>query len=162
MCDRKCRKEGFKFYDLASRMVEDDGEPHTFEPLLDMLQFMARRKEGISDERQAMEDLLSRNPEANCRLASGVRGVDNKMWACYAAKKMFAIGQKLDSRVDLLRERNSLHLPGFKWYHDCRNKYMQLFPLGILSAITVTVVVVARNQLQIAVTVAVAVRKDRK
>ena len=29
MCDMQCRKEGFKFYDIASIMVEDDGEPHT-------------------------------------------------------------------------------------------------------------------------------------
>ena len=26
-CDRQCRKEGFKFFDIASAMVEDDGEP---------------------------------------------------------------------------------------------------------------------------------------
>ena len=28
-CDRQWRKEGFKFYDIASIMVEDDGELHT-------------------------------------------------------------------------------------------------------------------------------------
>ena len=27
-CDRQWRKEGFKFNDIASIMVEDDGEPH--------------------------------------------------------------------------------------------------------------------------------------
>ena len=29
MCDWQCRKEGFKFYDIASTMVEDGGVPHT-------------------------------------------------------------------------------------------------------------------------------------
>ena len=29
MCDRQCRKEGFKFHGMASILVEDDGEPHT-------------------------------------------------------------------------------------------------------------------------------------
>ena len=29
MCDRQCRKEGFKFCDIAAIMVEDDGKPHT-------------------------------------------------------------------------------------------------------------------------------------
>ena len=29
MCDRQSKKEGFKFFDIASIMVEDDGEPHT-------------------------------------------------------------------------------------------------------------------------------------
>ena len=28
-CDEQCRKEGFKFHDIASVMVEDDGEPPT-------------------------------------------------------------------------------------------------------------------------------------
>ena len=28
-CDRQCRKEGFKFYEIASIVVEDDGERHT-------------------------------------------------------------------------------------------------------------------------------------
>ena len=29
MCDQKCNKEGFKFYDIAAILVEDDGKPHT-------------------------------------------------------------------------------------------------------------------------------------
>ena len=29
MCDTQCHKDGFKFDDIASVMVEDDGEPHT-------------------------------------------------------------------------------------------------------------------------------------
>ena len=29
MYDRQCRKEGFKLYDIASMLVEDDGGPHT-------------------------------------------------------------------------------------------------------------------------------------
>ena len=28
-CDRQCWKEGFKYFDIASAMVEDDGELHT-------------------------------------------------------------------------------------------------------------------------------------
>ena len=45
MCDRQCRKESFKFHDIASLMAEDDGEP-PFQPLHESLQSMARRKEG--------------------------------------------------------------------------------------------------------------------
>ena len=37
MCDRRCRKEGFKFYDIASIMVEEDGEPHTIKPQHELL-----------------------------------------------------------------------------------------------------------------------------
>ena len=29
MCDRQCRTEGYKFCEIASMIVEDDGEPHT-------------------------------------------------------------------------------------------------------------------------------------
>ena len=29
MCDTQCHKDGFKFDDIASVMVEDDGEPPT-------------------------------------------------------------------------------------------------------------------------------------
>ena len=29
MCDKKCNKEGFKFYDIAAVLVEDDGKTHT-------------------------------------------------------------------------------------------------------------------------------------
>ena len=29
MCDKKCDEEGFKFYDIAPILVEDDGKPHT-------------------------------------------------------------------------------------------------------------------------------------
>ena len=32
MCDRQCRKEGCKYYDIASVTVEDDGKPHTMKP----------------------------------------------------------------------------------------------------------------------------------
>ena len=28
MCDRQCRKKSFRYHDIASVMVEDDGEPH--------------------------------------------------------------------------------------------------------------------------------------
>ena len=28
MCDRQCGKDGFKFYDITSTMVDDDGGPH--------------------------------------------------------------------------------------------------------------------------------------
>ena len=30
MRNRQCLKEGFKSYDIASVIVEEDGEPHTF------------------------------------------------------------------------------------------------------------------------------------
>ena len=29
MCDKKCNKEDFKFYDIAALLEEDDGKPHT-------------------------------------------------------------------------------------------------------------------------------------
>ena len=29
MCDKECNKEGFKFFDIATMLVEDDGKPHT-------------------------------------------------------------------------------------------------------------------------------------
>ena len=29
MCDRQCQQKGFKYYDIASVMVGDDGELHT-------------------------------------------------------------------------------------------------------------------------------------
>ena len=29
MCDTQCHQNGFKYDDIASVMVEDDGEPHT-------------------------------------------------------------------------------------------------------------------------------------
>ena len=51
---RQCWKEGFKFFDIASIMVEDDGEPHTIN--LDMKR--PRREKGTSDkQQQTMVDL---------------------------------------------------------------------------------------------------------
>ena len=29
MCDKKCNEQGFKFFEIASTLVEDDGRPHT-------------------------------------------------------------------------------------------------------------------------------------
>ena len=55
MCDRQCWKEGFKYCDIASVMVEDDGEPHTIRLCKRTVTIEARRKEGASDKRQAMK-----------------------------------------------------------------------------------------------------------
>ena len=59
MCDRQCRKKGFKFKEIAAMMVEEDGEPHTIKPLSNVLQLEASR-EGTNQRWVA--------PEANCRL----------------------------------------------------------------------------------------------
>ena len=53
---RQCWKEGLKFCDVASTIVEDDGRAAHDKSLPEFLQFNARRKKGTSDERQAMED----------------------------------------------------------------------------------------------------------
>ena len=29
MCDKRCKREGFKFYDITPFSVEDEGRPHT-------------------------------------------------------------------------------------------------------------------------------------
>ena len=29
LCDRQCMQGGFKFYEIAAILVEDDGKPHT-------------------------------------------------------------------------------------------------------------------------------------
>ena len=44
MCDGQCRKERSKFFDIASIMVEDDGQPHTIHLSKDLPQFEASRK----------------------------------------------------------------------------------------------------------------------
>ena len=54
---REARKEGFKFNDIASKILEDDGEPHTIKLLHKLLEFKARGEEETSGQRQAMEDI---------------------------------------------------------------------------------------------------------
>ena len=44
-----------KFYDIASIMVEGDGEPHTLNLYLKCPQFKAKRKKGTNDKHQAAE-----------------------------------------------------------------------------------------------------------
>ena len=55
MCDRHSGKDGFKFHDIASVMMEDDGEPHTRKPQLEWLKLKRIREEGTSGERHSME-----------------------------------------------------------------------------------------------------------
>ena len=55
MCDTQCHKDGVKFDDIASVMVEDDGEPRTKHLCKMCWQFDARREEGAEGKRPAME-----------------------------------------------------------------------------------------------------------
>ena len=52
VCDMQCRKEGFKFYDIASIMVEDDGEPHTINFCMKCYN-LRLEEEGANGRRQA-------------------------------------------------------------------------------------------------------------
>ena len=87
MCDRQCRKDGFKFYDIASIMVEDDGRLDTIN--LCMIWYNLREEErkepAVSGKRWRIivGEKSSRGKLSPC--------LGSKMiWECYAAQKMHA------------------------------------------------------------------------
>ena len=51
MCDRECRKKSFKYHDIASAMVEDNGELH----LINLCKDCYNLREGAGCERQALD-----------------------------------------------------------------------------------------------------------
>ena len=91
MCDRHCRKEFFKFCDIASMMVEDDGEPHTTNLCRDGYNSSHKeRKEPVVSGKRGRIMVCERSSRGKCSACLGANGFENKMWECHAAKKMYA------------------------------------------------------------------------
>ena len=52
MCDRTCRKGGFKFHDIAAMSVEDDGRLHTINLCKDCYNLRMERARGSLQQRE--------------------------------------------------------------------------------------------------------------
>ena len=130
MCDRQCWKEGFKNDDIASVMVEGDGEPYTINLCQKCYKLkQCERKEPALHNKQWNVSVAEKRSQGKLSSGLGVRGFGNKMEKCSAAKKVFAKGLLEDSATTrtlgnswtaesphkgertLLRESDSLHLP---------------------------------------------------
>ena len=104
MCDRECRKECFKFYDIASIMVEDDAKSHTINFCMKCytVGMSRRRKGGTRDRRwkKLVDDKSSRDKVSSCL---GARGFENKIWECCAARTMFFPKSLMEEAVTILK-----------------------------------------------------------
>ena len=118
-------------YDIASTVVGDDGEPHKVNFCMNCfhLRQEERKKPAVISKRWRITvgEKCSRGKLSACL---GSKGFDNKMWECYAAQKVYAKSllneaaralqlekswpeeSPYSEEQALLRESDSLHLPG--------------------------------------------------
>ena len=54
MCDKQCRRKGFKYSHIASVVVGDDGEPHTKKHCKE---FYKKRKDGAGCTQEGVENV---------------------------------------------------------------------------------------------------------
>ena len=91
MCDKKCNEEGFRFYDIAAVVTEDDGKPHTINLCRDCYNLrLAERTESIVTSAGWKAMIEQKFSLGKLSAALGTDGFVNRMWERYAVKKRWA------------------------------------------------------------------------
>ena len=130
MCDQKCNKEGFKFYDIAAILVEDDGKPHTINLCRNCFNLrLAERNESVVTNvrwKAMIEQKVSRQSVGRLRVRwfrqKGVgRCAVKNLWAkdlveeatkAVQLEKSWPAESPHKEELELLRVRSGLRLDG--------------------------------------------------
>ena len=87
---QQCREKGFQHFEIAQVMVEDDGAPYTTILCNDCYNLgEGERQEPTTSNKQWKIMLAERRSPGKVSAGLGARGFENKIWECYATKKMF-------------------------------------------------------------------------
>ena len=81
MCDRQCRKGGFRFYDIAAIMLEEDGKPHTMSLCRDCYNLrQAERKEPVVSCQRWRIMIGEKSSRSKLSACLEAEGFEHKMW----------------------------------------------------------------------------------
>ena len=85
MCDNRCKREGFDFFDIAVMLAEDEGRPHTINHCKQWynLSLAERNEPAVTHARRK----VTIGEESSRR---GAKGFAGRMWERYAAYKLRA------------------------------------------------------------------------